>query len=305
MCSTTPPAAPNEGEVWAIGPAPEGAWVGQPGRIATLIEDTWRFIPPQDGWIALDKSTGRLLRQAGGAWAPLAPPDLVNLAGVGINAGFDAVNRLTVAAPATLLNHEGAGHQLKINKATPGDTASLLFQTGWSGRAEMGLAGTDGFAIKVSPDGASWFEALRVSPSGAVVMPERPRARAARAVGATLIDTPTALGFDTLYTGKGGFSLGAAVAGGGETLSFPVSGFYAVTLNISATASGPFTVTLQKNASENVVIVRGGATGGDEVTLSSTAIAYFAAGDDAQLSFTGAATYNLGYGATEVIAVLT
>ncbi|SEN13127.1 Protein of unknown function [Roseovarius tolerans] len=158
--ATIPPAAPNEGEVWAIGPAPEGAWAGQAGRIATLIDDTWRFIDPQEGWIALDKSTGRLLRQASGAWAPLAPPDLVNLAGVGINAGFDAVNRLAVAAPATLFNHEGAGHQLKINKADEGDTASLLFQTGFGGRAEMGTAGSDDFAIKVSADGGTWFTAL-------------------------------------------------------------------------------------------------------------------------------------------------
>ena len=158
--ATTPPAAPNEGEVWAIGSAPEGAWAGEAGRIATLIDDTWRFIAPQEGWIALDKSTGRLLRQAGGAWGPLAPPELVNLFGVGINAGFDAVNRLTVAAPATLFNHEGAGHQLKINKAAEGDTASLLFQTGFGGRAEMGTAGSDDFAIKVSADGGTWFTAL-------------------------------------------------------------------------------------------------------------------------------------------------
>ncbi len=158
--ATIPPAAPEGGEVWAIGPAPEGAWAGQAGRVATLIDDTWRFIAPQEGWIALDKSTGRLLRQAGGDWAPLAPPDLVNLAGVGINAGFDAVNRLTVTSPATLFNHEGAGHQLKINKAAEGDTASLLFQTGFGGRAEMGTAGSDDFAIKVSADGGAWFTAL-------------------------------------------------------------------------------------------------------------------------------------------------
>ncbi|KNX42009.1 hypothetical protein ROTO_14770 [Roseovarius tolerans] len=167
--ASTPPAAPNEGEVWAIGLAPEGAWAGQAGRIATLIDDTWRFIAPQDGWIALDKSTGRLLRQAGGAWAPLAPPELVNLAGVGINAGFDAVNRLAVAAPATLLNHEGAGHQLKINKAAEGDTASLLFQTGFGGRAEMGTAGSDDFAIKVSADGGTWFTGLSLDAASGLV----------------------------------------------------------------------------------------------------------------------------------------
>ena len=71
----------------------------------------------------------------GGEWvnAVTAPPAPVML---GINATADATNRLTVSAPATLLTHEGAGHQLKINKALPADTASLLFQSGWQGRAE-------------------------------------------------------------------------------------------------------------------------------------------------------------------------
>lgn len=60
---------------------------------------------------------------------------------LGVNATADTTNRLSVPSPATLLNHEGAGHQLKINKAGITHTASLLYQTGFSRRAEMGLAG--------------------------------------------------------------------------------------------------------------------------------------------------------------------
>jgi hypothetical protein len=156
-----PPEVPEEGALWALGPVPVGAWAGQGGMIAGLVDDTWRFVTPQDGWIALDKATGRLLRQDGGAWVALAPPELDNLDGVGINASHDAINRLVVSSAATLLNNEGAGHQLKINKAGAGDTASLLFQTGFGGRAEMGIAGTDDFAIKVSADGAAWSTALQ------------------------------------------------------------------------------------------------------------------------------------------------
>ena len=71
-------------------------------------------------------------------------------------------NRLAVSAPATLLTHAGNGHQLKLNKAASGDTASLLYQTNWSGRAEMGLTGDDHFRLKVSADGAAWTDALTV-----------------------------------------------------------------------------------------------------------------------------------------------
>ncbi|WP_335949707.1 hypothetical protein [Salipiger bermudensis] len=92
---------------------------------------------------------------------------------LGVNAAADPVNRLAVAAPATLLSHEGDGQRLKINKAQPGDTASLLFQTGWSGRAEMGCAGEEDFSVKVSADGTGWQTALRIArASGRVTLPE-------------------------------------------------------------------------------------------------------------------------------------
>ncbi len=74
----------------------------------------------------------------------------------------DATNRLSINAPASLFNHAGAGHQVKVNKAAATDTGSFLFQTGFSGRAEFGLAGSDDFQIKVSGDGATWFNALQL-----------------------------------------------------------------------------------------------------------------------------------------------
>lgn len=66
-----------------------------------------------------------------------------------------------MASEATLLNHVGAGHQVKVNKAGETDTGSLLFQTNWSGRAEMGTLGNDNFEIKVSGDGNTWITALQ------------------------------------------------------------------------------------------------------------------------------------------------
>ncbi|MDZ4118022.1 DUF2793 domain-containing protein [Phaeovulum sp.] len=77
-------------------------------------------------------------------------------------ASADATNRLSINAPASLFNHAGAGHQVKVNKAAATDTGSFLFQTGFSGRAEFGLTGSDDFQIKVSADGATWFNALQL-----------------------------------------------------------------------------------------------------------------------------------------------
>lgn len=88
---------------------------------------------------------------------------------VGVNATADTTNRLSVSSPASLFSHEGEGHQLKINKDTAGDTASVVFQTAFSGRAEFGLAGDDDFHVKVSPDGSTWHEGLVIDRSSGAV----------------------------------------------------------------------------------------------------------------------------------------
>ncbi len=195
----TPPAVPQDGQVWALGAAPSGDWSGQAGQLAAWVNSGWLFIAPRDGWRAA-RVTGagaelRVFTSAG--WVAPVPEALDNLTGLGVNASHDATNRLSVASEAVLLNHAGAGHQVKINKATELDTASLLYQTGFSGRAEMGTTGDDDFSIKVSPDGTTWFDALSasrlsglvnlpggLSVSGTVNLPSGSIARAALASGA-------------------------------------------------------------------------------------------------------------------------
>lgn len=79
---------------------------------------------------------------------------------VGINATADTTNRLSVNSGAVLFNHNGTTSQVKVNKAATGNTASHLFQVGFSGRAEFGLIGTDDFTLKTSPDGSVFTTAL-------------------------------------------------------------------------------------------------------------------------------------------------
>ncbi len=162
--ATTPPGLADEGQAWALGTAPTGAWTGQGNMIATWRGGGWLFVTPRDGWLAWVRGIGELQAFSGGVWITKGgSPELDNLSGVGINATADTTNRLSVSSDATLLNNDGAGHQVKINKASAGDTASLLYQTGFSGRAEMGLAGNDDFSIKVTDDGASWATAITIT----------------------------------------------------------------------------------------------------------------------------------------------
>lgn len=173
---TVAPAAPATGARHIVAASATGAWAGQAGRIALWEGTAWAFVAPLPGWRAHVAVEGAVATFDGLAWRTLADGPLV-LGQVGVSATPDETNRLAVSSPATLLTHGGAGHQLKINKAAATDTASLLFQNGFSGRAEMGLAGSDDFAVKVSATGGSFVTAMRIDratgvvalPAGAVV----------------------------------------------------------------------------------------------------------------------------------------
>ncbi|MHA6689529.1 DUF2793 domain-containing protein [Devosia sp. A449] len=157
-----PPTTPLEGETYLVPQAATGVWAGHADEIAAFRSGVWSFHDPASGWQLYVKAERTQYVFDAGAWVPLASLGS-GLPQLGVNTSADATNRLAVAAAATLFTHVGNGHQLKLNKAAPGDTASLLYQSNWSGRAEMGLAGDDHWRLKVSPDGASWINALTVN----------------------------------------------------------------------------------------------------------------------------------------------
>lgn len=168
---TTAPALSSVGDRHIVAPGATGPWAGQSGRIALYSATGWQFTQALPGWRAHVLAEGQTAVFDGLGWSALTDGAL-SVGELGVSATADATNRLAVSSPATLLNHAGAGHQLKLNKATPGDTASLLFQTGFSGRAEMGTAGSEDFAVKVSADGAAWSTALQAAAgSGEVTLP--------------------------------------------------------------------------------------------------------------------------------------
>jgi hypothetical protein len=56
----------------------------------------------------------------------------------------------------------GAGIEATVNKAASGNDAAFAFKTGFSARALIGLLGNDDFSFKVSPDGSTFFDALKI-----------------------------------------------------------------------------------------------------------------------------------------------
>lgn len=136
--ATDPPASPANGETHALGAGATGAWAGQDGKLAYWDGTAWLFVGPRAGMAATDPS-GRIRVYDGALWRRAS--DTETLDGVGIGTSSDPINRLSVVSAASLFSHEGAGHQMKLNKAGAADTASLLYQTDWSGRDGAGGRG--------------------------------------------------------------------------------------------------------------------------------------------------------------------
>ena len=165
-----PPASPAEGNRYLVAAGAAGAWAGHSGDIACFQNGAWIFASPQTGWRLWLQAETKLIVFNGTIWTDAV--SLQNVPQLGVNTTADATNRLSVSSSAVLLNHGGSDMRLKINKNAAANTATAVFQTGFSGRAEFGLAGDDNFRIKVSPDGTSWADAIVIDKAtGAVALP--------------------------------------------------------------------------------------------------------------------------------------
>ena len=158
----TPPASPVAGDSYILGSTPTGAWAGQAKALA-FYTTGWNFIAPWEGLTVWANDVNTLYTYDGTNWIlTINPTSFQNLSMLGVNTTADATNKLAVASAAILLNHIGGDMQVKINKNAAGNKASFLFQNGFSGRAEFGLLGDDNFTLKVSPDGSTFYDSLKM-----------------------------------------------------------------------------------------------------------------------------------------------
>jgi hypothetical protein len=166
-----PPATPAAGECHVVGAAPVGSWSGHAGKLAIWSDGIWQFHVPQAGWLASIGNPPRLDLFDGAIWREA----LSAVSTLGVNATPDAANPVVMRANnilATALPPGDGGDgdmRLKINRDLESDTASVLFQSGFSGRAEMGIAGSDQFSVKVSPDGGTWRDAVAIAAATGIV----------------------------------------------------------------------------------------------------------------------------------------
>jgi hypothetical protein len=180
-----PPASLAEGNRYIVATGATGAWAGWDGGVAVFSSGAWLRLTPQAGWRAWVEDEAVLLVFDGATWIGVTPDALQNLTRLGLGSTADASNpfsaKLNGALWTALTAVEGGSGDLRVtlNKETAAGVLSFLLQSGFSGRAELGLLGSDDLTLKVSPDGTAWRDALTVDrATGIVDQPQCPRFKA-------------------------------------------------------------------------------------------------------------------------------
>ncbi|MFK4059268.1 DUF2793 domain-containing protein [Brevundimonas sp. NPDC046655] len=169
------PTSPADGALYILPPGATGAdWVGRPaGALMRAEAGGWLALDAPDGLLAVVLDSDEVLVRRAGTWAPLSGAvepvtALQNLTRLGVNTTADATNVFAARLNKTLwtaLESESGGDgdlRFTFNKQGASDVLSLLFQSGWGGRAELGLIGDDDLRLKVSADGGTWRDAFWV-----------------------------------------------------------------------------------------------------------------------------------------------
>ncbi len=244
-----PPADPAEGDCRIVAAPALGAFAGREQAVARFLGGAWRFLEPRPGWIAWVEDEAQLVLWNGTAWATLAATlsALQDLQRLGLGATADAANPFAARLNAALWTARGAGEggtgdlRVTLNKETAADVVSLILQSGYSGRAELGLSGSDDLTLKVSPDGAAWTTALSIDRTTGQASLPNAAISGGTVGGYPVADLPAALGtarrnafinpvFDVAQAYSGPFALasgptpvdmvrGAPAGGGAWTVS--------------------------------------------------------------------------------------
>jgi hypothetical protein len=175
--TTAQPANPADGDAYVLPSGKTGAaWSSMAiGAVAAFQDGAWTEYAPREGWRIWVEDSNEARVYDGADWAVYGSGGGSDTAPkFGVNTTADTTNKLSVKSNAVLFSHDdvtpGTGDARQIiNKSAAARTASVIFQTGYSGRAEFGCVGDDQFRLKLSPDGSAWKDAFVIDRTSANV----------------------------------------------------------------------------------------------------------------------------------------
>lgn len=167
------PATPTDGDSYILPASPTGAtWSTlAAGTFVRAEGGVWEAVTFPEGAIVYIQSESVFLLRTASGWTAFedAIKTLANLGRLGVGTTADAYNVLAMKGPAALLSGKtvaegGSGDiSLSLNKEADGNTAQILLQKGYGGRATFGLLADNNLTLKVSPNGSTWRTAFTVN----------------------------------------------------------------------------------------------------------------------------------------------
>ncbi len=187
------------------------------GASSTVISSAYGFVVLQSNGAASPNGKWTIVDQA-----------LSGVPELGVGTAADPNNPLSVYGASALFN--GANFNISVNKSSASNTASIIFEDGFSGRAQVGLTGDDNLHFRTSANGSNWTDALIInSATGQASFPQglssgapisfRNRLRNAsftinqRAVSGTVTLAAAAYGHDGVKAGASGATYIFATSG--------------------------------------------------------------------------------------------
>jgi hypothetical protein len=164
----TPPEDAADGDTYIVAPGATALWQGREASLAIARAGGWEFLAPTEGLVAWVSDEDALCAFGSGGWTVASGSGSQNLTRFGFGTEADAASPFSVKTEQALftaraLDEGGTGDlRLVMNKDAPGNVASLLLQSGYSGRAEIGLVGDDDLVFKVADANGLWREALKL-----------------------------------------------------------------------------------------------------------------------------------------------
>jgi hypothetical protein len=164
--TTTQPASNvQSGARYLVPLNPVGDWSGHAGQFAYLQDGTWLFRSPSSGWLLYVEDEQSMVLFDGATWRLIQGPTgpIAQLDRLGIGAMPDGTTPLLAKLNNAAFTARGTGEggdgtvRLSLNRQDANKTASLIFQTGWQGNAELTLAGASGLSVKVRQSAGNWL----------------------------------------------------------------------------------------------------------------------------------------------------
>lgn len=156
---TDPPAAPVEGQAWAVPAGASGAWDGAAGHVALFSNGGWRFVAPRYGWRAVVLDSGRQAIHDGTEWREGA----LAVAASGASCGVEIVETEVEITPGATVYSDPV---LPANSVVIGVTGRVTETiTGTLATWRLGVAaGSNRYGSGLGTSSGSWVRGLTDKP---------------------------------------------------------------------------------------------------------------------------------------------